>query len=540
MTKQTLKILLIEVHPEDIAQISSFLKSPEYELNIKSSLKEALVELSGSTYDLVLLNAFLPETEKWGGLRQIRKKYDDLPVIVLNQTDDEKDITKALSLGAQEVLIKDSFQSSHLRRSIVYALERGRLLQKTKKLSEKRFREIIDKSADGMLCVDEKGIVCFLNPAVEKIFERKAHDIVGKQFDFNSLVQQDHVSCEAALNELSLKYIALLAKTEKTTEIEITFNDDYVKVVEMRATEMMWEGKTAYLVVFHDITTLVRLQRLRAEVFERERLAKMKDEFISTVSHELRTPLAIVKCAVENMRDGVAGMLSDKQGRIVKIASTNIDRLTHLIDDILDLSRLESGSIKVNWGVVSLNHLVEETVKRFQLYAQEKNITLEQEVIGELFDIYADGDKVVQVLDNLLSNALRYTNSKVQISLQVLTQMIQNYNYSGDHLDEFQSFLQSFHDGVVVIVEDDGDGIAADKVDELFSKFVQINRPKGGSGYKGTGLGLAICREIIELHQGRIWVESQEGQGSKFIFILPKGLEAQLNSEKYQAKSLTS
>lgn len=451
---------------------------------------------NSSSYDVVLLDITLAENNGIEALQSLRQHFAEIPIIVITCLDDKPLAREAVANGVQDYLVKNSFNGNDLKRSIAYALERNRLLQKIERSTEERFRYLIEKSVDGMAILDSDGVVRFINPAVESIFDCSAEEIVGHKFDFDKLSWQEGDSGHD-LGHLSIKHVSLLAKTGKTTELKINFKDDRVRLVEMRATEVQWELKPAYMVAFHDITSLIRLQRLKAEVFERERVAKLKDEFISTVSHELRTPLAIIKCAIANMKEGITGLLSDKQEKIVRIASSNVDRLTKIIDDILDLSRLEAGTVKIARRPMSLGQLINDTVRRFVPLTKELGIELECDVPFNLQIIHADTDKITQVLDNLLSNALRYAKNRVVLH------------------------AESVSDGVKVSVIDDGQGIPTDKVEQLFSKFVQIDRPTGGAGYKGTGLGLAICKEIIELHDGKIWAESQFGSGAQFHFILP-------------------
>lgn len=523
MKQEQIHILLIEDDPDDIGLIGKALSASRadpapYRLECVPSLAEGLEALGRDAFDLVLLDITLPGVQGVEPLNRLRAKYPEVPVVALTNRDDEKLAVDALSGGAQDYLVKRSFDDGLLKRSIRYAIERHHLTAKLERSSEERFRQIIEKSADGMIVVNTEGDVAFLNPAVEAIFERDNADIIGKKFDFHVLARRSGGGETNALDDLSLKYVALLARTGKNTELEISLEGNVVKLVEMRATAITWEKRDAWLVVFHDITSLMRLQRLKAEIFERERIAKLKDEFISTVSHELRTPLAIVKCAVENMKDGVIGELSTKQDRIVKIACANVDRLTKLIDDILDLSRLEAGTVRITRHSVPLDQLVHDTVRRFTLLAQEHGVTLVPNVQFGLDPVHADIDKINQVLDNLIGNAIRFARQRVTVRVQAMGSAVTG----GLPMGPLEEFIARGGDGVLVSVIDDGNGIPGEKLGQLFSKFVQIDRPSGGAGYKGTGLGLAICKEIVELHDGRIWAESEHGDGARFHFVLPR------------------
>lgn len=387
------------------------------------------------------------------------------------------------------------------------------------------FHQIIESSSDGVLVVNEDGNISFVNPAVGKIFEMDLNGIVGKRFNFYILTRQRERP-SSDLEDLSLKYISLLSTTGNTTELEINNEKGEIKMIEMKASRIPWQEQSAYLVLFHDVTHVMRLQRLKAEIFERERVARMKDEFISTVSHEIRTPLSIVKCAVENMRDGVVGQFTDKQNRIIRIASANVDRLTKLIDNILDLSKLESGKISMNLKPVSLNKLFEDTVQRFKLLANERNIKIKLEVPLDLPAVYADADHITQVVDNLLSNALKFAKARIGITVKFFSDLSQHPTKQKLRYLQDRAIFVTPTSGVEIIIRDDGLGIPEGEGDQLFNKFVQLDRADGGAGYKGTGLGLSICKEIVEMHHGVIWVDGKPGEGAKFHFLLPENPQA--------------
>jgi len=250
---------------------------------------------------------------------------------------------------------------------------------------------------------------------------------------------------------------------------------------------------------------------LRPDSRESERLEWIKDEFISMVSHELRTPLTIVKGAISNLKDGIIGSMTDKQNQVIEVASRNIDRLGRLINDIIDLSQLESGRDKIDRKRLDSSALIKEVLEDFQGPAQARQIVLKQELAADLPEIYADANRIVQLFTRLLKNALRHAKSRIIIRMQ----------------DVGGVLLSS--------IIDDGPGISPEDQARLFNKFEQVKRAVG-PGYQGTGLGLAICQKIVEHHRGKIWVESQLGKGTTFHVTLPTDEEVSLvcnRKEKY-------
>lgn len=258
-------------------------------------------------------------------------------------------------------------------------------------------------------------------------------------------------------------------------------------------------GERLYLLTVSHVGDASYLYIYGQDVTERRKLDQLKDEFVSTVSHELRIPLTIVKGAVSNLRDGVLGVLSEKQRDGIEIAARNVDRLQRLISDLLDLSRLESGKARVRFQKLHLAALVKETFKNFQRAAKKRGLLLQSHLLPALPDAFGDLDMVHQVLNNLMDNALRYAKTKISIEIQEV----------------------SSPNKLRLAVLDDGAGIVEANHQIIFDRFKQIERPMGGGGYKGTGLGLTIAKQIVERHAGKIWVESNPGKGAHFYFTLP-------------------
>ena len=228
-------------------------------------------------------------------------------------------------------------------------------------------------------------------------------------------------------------------------------------------------------------------------------LDRMKSDFVSNVSHELRTPLTAIKGAVDLVLREVAGPLTEKQIHYLTRVRSNTQHLAGLINDLLDLSKIEAGKIEFQNTRVSLGGLVHEVVESLRPIAAEKPLELEVTAHEPAVLVWADRDKVRQVLTNLIGNAIKFTppHGKVMVS-----------SASNDT------------DWVRVSIADTGPGISADECERIFEKFYQVAE-NGGPKPKGTGLGLAISKVLVELHGGKIWVESEPTRGSTFYFTLP-------------------
>lgn len=248
---------------------------------------------------------------------------------------------------------------------------------------------------------------------------------------------------------------------------------------------------TGSIGVIRDITERKEAERKIKEAMD------LKSQFISTVSHELRTPLTIIKEDIALIMDGAAGRVKSKQKEILNIAQRNIDRLARLINDVLDFQKLQSGRAKFNMQDNSINIVIENVYKTMSATVQKNGVEFRLALDASLPRITFDGDKMIQVLTNLVSNAMKFTEKG---SITISTRRIEN--------------------SIRVSVTDTGCGIKQEDLSKLFQQFQQLasggNRKTGG-----TGLGLAISKDIVEKHGGRIWVESEFGKGTSFHFLMP-------------------
>jgi signal transduction histidine kinase len=237
-------------------------------------------------------------------------------------------------------------------------------------------------------------------------------------------------------------------------------------------------------------------------------LDRLKSDFVSNVSHELRTPLTAIKGAVDLVLREVAGPLTEKQTHYLTRVRSNTQHLAGLINDLLDLSKIESGKTEMKSSRVSLAGLVHEVVETLRPVAAEKVITVEATISEPSILVWADRDKINQVLMNLIGNAIKFTPAQGRVTV---------------------SASRNGKESVQVSVSDTGPGIPQSEKEKIFDKFYQIAQA-GDVKPKGTGLGLAICRALVELHGGKIWVESEPSGGSIFYFTLPAGISRDAKS----------
>jgi two-component system sensor histidine kinase GlrK len=225
---------------------------------------------------------------------------------------------------------------------------------------------------------------------------------------------------------------------------------------------------------------------------------KMKSDFFSIMSHELRTPLTSIKEGTNLLLEGVGGMITEKQKRLLTIISEESNRLISLVNSLLDLSKMEAGMMIFTMEQASLGPLIEQVITEISPLVEAKKIIFETKIREELPIIKMDYERILQALRNLIGNAVKFTpdGGRVRVSARPVAQ------------------------GVEVSVADTGPGIPLEKLTTVFDKFQQVPTP-GSHGIRGTGLGLALVKHIIKSHGGEVWAESQPGHGSTFIFVLP-------------------
>ncbi|MFB2897046.1 PAS domain S-box protein [Aerosakkonemataceae cyanobacterium BLCC-F50] len=260
-----------------------------------------------------------------------------------------------------------------------------------------------------------------------------------------------------------------------------------------------------------------RIVGMSVDITDRRQLDAMKDEFISIVSHELRTPLTSIHGSLNLLKSGVLKNKPDKAQQMLEIAVKNTDRLVRLVNDILNLQRLDSGRVPLAKENCQVSELIEQAVESVRAIADEADITLEWHAVSAA--VSASSDEIIQTLINLLGNAIKFSPplSTIWVKAEITNNLERRISAKFPNLED--TIPASY---ILFSITDQGRGIPADKLESIFGRFQQVDssdsRQKGG-----TGLGLAICKNIIQRHQGEIWIESVMGKGSTFYFTLPMG-----------------
>ena len=338
------------------------------------------------------------------------------------------------------------------------------------------------------------------------------------------------------LNEREIKEIEIIQKTKQmrsnkifgletisfdTLFAPIKVGDDFFGIVELfRQTPFSSEDVTCFQAIAHQVALPLRSAKLYEEISitnkKLEKLEKLKSEFISIVSHELRTPLTPINNSLEIVLSGQAGELTPEINNFISMAKRNIQRLSGIIEDLLDLSRIQTGKLDYRYKICDITPSLELLKNTFLQVAQEKNIKINLIIKEKLPEIYADSRRIEQILSNLVSNSLKFTSQGGMIEVEA--SVIDENQVEYDNL--IMPKIKPNGKYIKISVKDNGIGMKKEDIPKIFDKFSQIetslNRNKGG-----VGLGLTITKQLIDAHLGAVWVESQEQKGSTFSVILP-------------------
>ncbi len=335
--------------------------------------------------------------------------------------------------------------------------------------SEKnKLTTILATMTDGMIMTDSHGLIMLANPAAQNLFNFNTAEMTGKHIieaTLNYEIDQSLTNC-------------LTTQQNQNTFIDLN-NGKFLRVI---VVAFRTEQITGALLLFQDLTEMRSLQTMRRE-------------FVGNISHELRTPLASIKAVVETLQDGA---IEDKvvAADFLEKVNLEVDSLTQMINELIELSRIETGKTSFKFQPVNLNLFVQETVNRFLPQAERKQITLLTELQPDLPAVKMDIERIQQALNNILYNAIKFTPHNGRIVIK--TGMKDNT--------------------AIIEVNDNGIGISTEDLPHIFERFFKADKSRSS---QGSGLGLAIAKHIVQAHNGQIWVQSQEGKGSTFGFSLP-------------------
>lgn len=499
-----LQALIVEDSEDDAFLLVAELERGGYKpMFVRVDTEIEMIEaLDRQSWDIIFSDYSMPAFRATDALQLIQSFGLDVPFIIISGAIGEAEAVALMKAGANDYLIKGKLGR------LIPVIERelreadSRLAKRQAEISLRQAYEdldvlvqertdqlakvsqqnqlILDAVAEGILGLDASGEIAFINPAAAKMTGYSAEELIGRTL-------QDK--------------LYRISPDDPTTPILATFTEE-----RFQQTDGIFNRKDGSFFAVEYSSTLIRENEAVVgavvtfrDITERQAIEHIKDEFISAVSHELRTPLSSIRGSLTLLATQQLGELNEKGRQVLKIAINNSDRLVRLLNDILDLERLGSGKIQMVKQACDVNDLMQQSVECVQEIAATSDIEISVSPPAASCLVWADSDRIVQVLTNLLSNAIKFSPPHATV---YLTSQIE-----GDLL-KFE-------------VKDNGRGIPTSKLDVIFGRFQQVDasdsRQKGG-----TGLGLAICHDLVQQHDGKIWAESSLGVGSSFYFTLPR------------------
>lgn len=455
--------------------------------NVRTKLGEGIAGLVAQTGEPIWVKNI--ETDK-RFKRKSSVKYQtasflSVPLVVKNKVigvlnvNDKRD---------NEPFSKDDFEMiTILASQAAIAIENARLYTHAQQMRI-YLQNILDNLIESVIVIDSSQKCTFINSQTFPLLSPVIDSPIGVEYQKVFLapvveVLDKVVKATHALGSIIDEEIEI--QTGDETSIPVGISGSLLKVN---------NEPSGVILVARDLTPTRELAKLQV-------LNQMKSEFISTVSHELRTPLTAIKGSVSLVVDERTGKINDLQKEMLTLVRRNADRLAKMIDELLEMSRSEAGKpMRLARSTFPLRELVSDIVKLFTQQAHQNELKLEMVIPDNLGNINADSAKIHQVIINLVGNAIKFTPAGGTVTISA----------------------QENNESWQVTVSDTGIGIPKEELEKVFDTYHQVKHPNLTTHVKGFGLGLAISKRIIEAHKGKIWVESDVGAGSRFIFQLPK------------------
>jgi len=386
-----------------------------------------------------------------------------------------KQIDKKVEFASQEVVKK--FDSIIVKKDLENKTLNNKLTETSSQ--KKQIESVVKSVSEGLIILNDKGEVVMLNPAAEKLLGITSRQEIG--MPITSFIRDEQL--------LSL---AKRKGDKGETEIELNAQSEDTKKV-LRSSSAVVEDENGQTIGMVSVLT---------DITKQKELDALKTKFISSVTHELRSPIVAIRNSLSLLKTGALGQFTNDQEKFIEIADRNLERLSSLIDEILDFSKFEAKKVELHSKLSSAEKVITDACDTFNAWAKAKDITIVKNIQKDMPLVNFDPDKITQVIANLFSNSIKFTPKGGTIKIDALLRRAENDS-----------------EELVISLSDTGIGLTEQDIPKLFNKFQQVGEKSADAG--GTGLGLYISKEIVELHRGKIWAESELNKGSKFTFTIP-------------------
>ncbi len=501
------KILLIEDDKEDAFLLEELLSNGVdflYSITHVTRLSEIEEKISNTTFDIILSDMNLPDSSGMDTVVEVLNMFPATPVIVLTGNSDESIGLESLEKGAQDYIIKGKVSTNELIKAIKFAISRKKTLDE---LSESRniLQTVFEESPINLILIDKSKKILKINKNALTLFEKEKSELLDH--DLSKLFLRKEDSNIVLFNEFINK--AVLYNIEQH-DISVTLPFTHVRDAEqgnflLSITILQGQKHNDILIGLNEVTEL-EIAKQKAEV-----ASVHKNTFLANMSHEIRTPMNGVIGFAELLKED--DLSKEARNRYIGIINSNSNQLLNLIDDILDVAKIEANELKIVMGKCNISEVINDVVNTARNIADKKkqiniNIDIPSKVSYEY--VYTDCNRIQQLFTNLISNSMKFAKKNI-----------------------VAGFVEK-DDNIECFVEDDGIGIPIEDQANIFERFKQVDRKNNIQS--GTGLGLAICKGIINKLGGDIRVSSEPGNGARFTFTIPLPIQIENAEAKNKQK----
>jgi PAS domain S-box-containing protein len=510
MMKSLLRLLVIEDSADDAELIVRAIRRAGYTVEFERVETKLAMQhaLTHSAWDIILSDYSMPSFSAMSALEVLKESGLDIPLLVISGTIGEETAVTALTSGAHDFLLKDKL--ARLAPAIEREL-RDADIRRSHREAESRYQLLVEQLPIIVYVnpADKMSNTTYVSPQIQAILGYLPEEWLSDPEFWQKRLHPDdreRVLASVERSELTGKPLELEYRMLARDGHVVWFQDQTVLVRDNHGKPLYWQG------LKFDITKRKQaedeIRKLNAELEGRvekrteelERALRAKDEFLASMSHELRTPLNAILGLSETLIEQTAGPLNEKQHKYLGLISESGNHLLALINDILDLAKIEAGQIVLNVNETDLRQVCQASLRMINELAHKKNQQVSLKIDGDIGSVWVDERRLKQILVNLLSNAVKFTPENGKLGLEVETDREEKR--------------------ILISVWDNGIGISESNLTRLFRPFVQLDSGLDRE-VTGTGLGLALVAQMVRLHGGSVAVESAPGEGSRFTVILP-------------------
>ncbi len=501
-----MNVLVVEDNPTQSTLLRLHLRKLGFTVDCVTTLSACLERLTKPGIDVVLLDLSLPDSSGIESFYRVHSLSENMPIVVLSALDDQQVALEALHNGAQDYLIKGRVSDDSIVRCLRYAIERNRV-ETALRQSERITRLIIDNSLDAFIAIDEEGIITDWNLQAEKLFGWSRKQVLGKRVA--EVIVPSRFRDKHVLDKDQLFSISKGKMLNRRREMYVLNRNQEEFPVEIGVFPIKDREQQIYCAFVSDITERKLIEEKTRELNEeleqrvQERTAELirsnqeLEQFAKIASHDLQEPLRAIQGFATLLHKRYQGKLDDAGNEFVDFIIDGTSRMQQLIQAVLLHSSIKAEENLSS--VTDVNSVLDEVLTNLRQSINESKSEFD---IGEMPEVAVERTQLVQLFQNLISNSIKYRGSKtpaIHISAELSV------------------------DRWLFTLRDNGIGVDPKYADKIFDMFARLH---GKTEYQGTGIGLAICKKIVTAHGGKIWMESEPGQGSIFYFSLPAALQS--------------